>query len=78
MAWSSKHLFSLTIFDDLAAIHHCHMASHAPNDGEVMGDEQDSHAEFALEFTKLLEDLGLDGDIKRRGWLIGDQKVRSR
>ena len=53
------------------------MAGQAPDDCEVMGDEQDGHAEVALKFTKLVEDLGLDRDIERGGRLIGDQEIRS-
>ena len=72
---SSEDLLGFTVLDDLPPVHDGHMTRKAPDDREIMGDEKDCHAEFGLQFPQLVEDLFLDGDIKCRGWLVGDQKV---
>jgi hypothetical protein len=41
-----------------------------------VGDDQDRHAEPALQVAQEVEDLGLDGDVERGGRLIGDQQRR--
>ena len=41
-----------------------------------MGDQQHGHAEALLKVLQELQDLGLDGDVERRGRLVGDQQVR--
>ncbi|RYI98858.1 MAG: ABC transporter ATP-binding protein, partial [Acetobacteraceae bacterium] len=40
------------------------------------GDQQQCHAEALLELGQELEDLGLDGDVERRGRLVRDQQLR--
>ena len=40
------------------------------------GDEHHRHADFLLELADELEDLGLNGDVERRGRLVGDQQLR--
>ena len=40
-----------------------------------MGDEQHGHVEFGLELEQQIEDLRLDGDVERRGRLVGDEQV---
>ena len=43
------------------------------NDAEVVGDEHNRQADFALQFAEEFEDLRLDGHVQRRSWLIGDK-----
>ena len=38
--------------------------------------KQHRHAELALQLLQQLQDLRLDGDVERRGRLVGDQEVR--
>jgi hypothetical protein len=40
-------------------------------------DEQNRHAELALELLHELQDLRLDGDVQRGGRLVGDQQRRA-
>ena len=42
----------------------------------VMGDEDEGHAGLALQPEEEVEDLRLDGDVERRGRLVGDQELR--
>ena len=40
-----------------------------------MGDEEERHAELTLETAQEIQDLGLDGDVQRRGRLVGDEQA---
>ena len=62
--------------DDPAGIHHQHLVGDLGDDAEIMGDDQDRHAEPLLQVAQQVEDLGLDGDVERRGRLVGDQQRR--
>ena len=62
-------------FDDLAGVHHQHVVGHLGDHAEIVGDDQDRHAEPALQFLQQVEDLRLDGDVERRGRLVGDQEL---
>ena len=61
--------------DDFAVLHHADPVGEFAHDGEVVGDEQERHAEIAFELGEQVEDLGLDGDVERGGGLVGDQQV---
>ena len=62
--------------DDLAGIHHQHLVGDLGDDAEIVGDDQDRHAEPLLQVAQQVEDLGLDGDVERRRRLVGDQQRR--
>ena len=47
-----------------------HLGDHA----EVVGDQQDRHAELVAAGAQQVEDLRLDGDVERGGRLVGDQQ----
>ena len=61
--------------DDLARAHHAHALGHLADDPEVVGDEQQRHAELRLQRAEQREDLGLDGDVERGGGLVGDEQI---
>ena len=61
--------------DDLAIVHHAHPVGHLAHDAEIVGDQQHRHVELVLELEQQIEDLRLDGDVKRGGRLVGDQQV---
>lgn len=71
----SQDLFRLPILHDLATVHDGNVTSQPFDDGKIMSDEKDGHPKVALEFTKLVEDLLLDCDIKGRGRLIRYQEI---
>ena len=61
-------------FDDLSGIHHQYIVGHLGDDAEIVGDDQDRHAQPLLQVRQQIEDLGLDGDVERRRGLVGDQQ----
>ncbi len=46
------------------------------DDAEIVGDEQHCHVEPVAELAQQAKDLELDGNVERRGRLVGDQDVR--
>ena len=63
------------LLDDLAGIHHGHPLAGLGDHAHGMGDQHDRHAEALLHLVHQLEDLRLDGDVERRGRLVGDQEL---
>ncbi len=63
------------VFDDLPAIHDYHPIGDAGNDAEIMGDPDHRHAELLAKLFHQLDDLRLNGHIKRRGRLVSDQNL---
>ena len=61
--------------DHLALGHDQHRLGHLAHDAEVVGDQQQRHAEARLELLQQLQDLRLDGDVERGGGLVGDEDV---
>ena len=41
---------------------------------EIVRDEQDAHADLLLQAAQEIQNLGLDGDVERRGRLVGDEQ----
>ena len=60
--------------DHFAGIHHRDAIGDARDDAEVMGDQENSKAEFALQRREQPQDLRLYGDVERGGRLVGDQQ----
>ena len=75
VAWPVEHLRHLALLDQLALGHDADPVGEAADDGEVVGDEQDRHAEPGLEVLEQLQDLRLDGDVQGGRRLVGDQEV---
>jgi hypothetical protein len=65
-----------TLLDDAAVAHDADPVGELPDHPEIVGDEQDRHAELALQLLQELQDLRLHGDIEGRRRLVGDQQVR--
>ncbi len=72
----SEDLPRLSLLDDAPVLHHAHPLGHALDDAEVVRDQQHRHAHALLQLAQQLEDLRLDGDVERRGGLVGDEEVR--
>src|SRR5690349_18679076 len=60
-----EEILHLRVLDEPARVHHADDVGVLRDDTEIMRDEQDRHAGFALEFSQQLEDLRLHGDITR-------------
>ncbi|KAG1361592.1 hypothetical protein G6F61_014284 [Rhizopus arrhizus] len=56
--------------------HHHHAVGNLGHHAHVVRDEQHGHADFALQVPDQVDDLGLDGDVQRGRWLVGDQQRR--
>ena len=65
----------LARFDDLALLHHRDVAGDLAHDAEIVGDEQQRHAELGLQVLEQREDLRLHGDVERGRRLVGDEQI---
>ena len=61
--------------DDLAGIHDRDIVGHLGNDAEIVRDQDDRGPGVSAQPAHQVEDLRLDGDVERRGRLIGDQEI---
>src|SRR5580692_3645176 len=61
---------------DAPLLHDRYPVAEVGDDPEVVRDDEDGHAELVLEFAQEIENLGLNGDVEGRGWLVGDDEVR--
>ena len=75
MSHAREHGIRRAAFDDGAAIHHHHALHILGDDAEIVRDQNHRHAALGNEVCDQIEDLSLDGDVERRGRLIGDQHV---
>ncbi len=66
---------TVALLDDLAFLHHADLLRDLAHDAEVVGDEQQRHAEPLLDVLQQLDDLRLHGDVERGGRLVGDEQI---
>ncbi len=64
-------------FDHPAVMRDDNLLGHIGDHAEVVGNQQNRHAELALHVADQLQDLRLHGDVKRGGGLVGDQERRT-
>ena len=62
-------------FANLAQIHDRHPVGDVPHYAHVVGDEHIGEVLLLLQLDEHVDDLGLDGDIQRRGWLIQNDEL---
>ena len=72
----AEHALGRAALDQARGIHHVHAVGVARDDAEIVRDDDDGDAEAAREVLHQLQDLRLDGDVERRGRLVGDQQLR--
>ena len=77
MARALEHVGHPAGLDDLAPLHDDHVVGDAPDDIEIVGDEQHRHADLGLQVFQELEDLRLYGDVEGGRRLVGDEQVRA-
>ena len=58
-----------------AGPHHAHPVGHLADDAEIVGDEQDGHAEPGLQLLEQFQNLCLNSDIESGGRFVGDQQI---
>ena len=61
----------------LAQVHHANLVRYLANNRQIMGDEHIAEGQRALKISQQVEDLGLNGHIKRRYRLVADQHLRA-
>jgi hypothetical protein len=76
VSWIGEQQFHRSFFNDTSCIHHRNPIGHLGNHAEIMGDEQNSHGEFALKAADQVENLCLHRDIKGCGWFVSNQQLR--
>ena len=64
--------------DDAAGVHDRDPVGDVGDDAEVVGDEDQPHAGAPPAAPEQVHDLGLHGDVERRGRLVGDEHAGSR
>ena len=64
------------ILHDAAGVHHHDAARELGDHTQVVRDQHHRHAELGAQVAQQLEDLRLDGNVKRGGRLVGDQQAR--
>ena len=60
-----------------AQVHHDHLVRQLGDDPHVVGDEDHRHAVGVVQPAQQIQHLGLNGDVDRRGRLVGHQQARA-
>src|SRR3546814_6365044 len=71
-----EHGVERPLLDDASGVHDADMVGEAGDHGEVVGDPDHRRAGLAAQCLRFVQDLALDGDVERRGRLVGDDEVR--
>ena len=61
---------------DLARVHHEHSVGEVAHHAQVVRDEEVGEVDLPLQLAEQVEDLGLHGDVERRGRLVEDDEGR--
>ena len=61
---------------DMPGIHHRHTIGHLVDHGQIVGDQQQRHAAFALQAAEQRQNLSLNGHIERGRGFVGDEHIR--
>lgn len=75
MLWILENLAPRTNFNDLPEIHHRHTMGYPLNNRHVVTDEYVGKSAFFLQFHHQINDLSLNGDIKRGNRLVGNENI---
>ena len=76
MLWIRKKLFYRSLLHDPARVHNNNSAAHFRNYAKVVSNHQDSCVFLFSDVLHQLQDLRLNSNVKSRGGLVGDQKLR--
>jgi hypothetical protein len=72
-----EELEHVRVLDHAPRVHHAHDVGVLRHHAEVVRDEHDAHVARRLQLAQQFQDLRLDGDVKRRGRLVGEQHPRA-
>ena len=76
MTGIGQHLDGRSFLDLAPCIHDDHPVGRFRNNAEVVGYQQDRHAQATLQLVNQSQDLGLNGHVQRRRGLVGNQPRR--
>lgn len=65
-----------SVLDDTPALHHRNGMGELAHQCEVMGDENIGQTELCLQRQQHVDNVGLNADIKRGGWLVEHDYIR--
>ena len=71
-----EQLLRRALFKQISEIHHADAVGDIPDDADIVRDEQIGQIFLLLQIQQQIDDLRLDGDIKRGDRLIADDKFR--
>ena len=72
MLGAAKNIPHRSLFDEFAVEHDEDAVGKVGNDSEVMGDQENRHAQLFPEVTEEIENLGLDCHIQGGGGFVRD------
>ena len=72
---AAQHLFRGAELHQIAAVHHRHLVGNVGDHPHVMSHQHAADLALFAQVADELEDLILDGDVQRRGRLIGDDEL---
>ena len=75
MLWRAENRGGGADFDQPASLHDADPFRKAPDEIQIVSDQDHRHAELALQLRQQLENLRLNRHIERGGRLVGDQQL---
>ena len=75
MLRGAEDLLHGALFNEPAVEHDEDAVGKVGDDAEIVGDEEDGHAELFPKVAEEVEDLGLNGDVEGGGGLVRDEKA---
>jgi hypothetical protein len=74
MPWTFENCPNRGFFNDVSGIHDCDPIGHFGDHAKIMADEEQRHSMLLLQLAQQVENLDLNRDVQRSGWLIGNQQ----
>ena len=68
-------VFCVAVFDDFPVMHDGDVVRNIAHHGEVVGDENHGEIELMTQLKQEVENLGLDGNVKRTDGLVCDDEL---
>ena len=68
--------FARGFLDDFPGVHHADALRHLRHHAQIVRDQQHPHATLGLQAAQEIENLRLNGHVKRGGRLVGNQQAR--
>src|SRR5262245_14726671 len=75
MQWTFEYIRRAAALDHFTSVEYGNLVGDAADHAEVMADEEHRQAAACLQLLQEVEDLGLDGDVEGRCWLVENQEV---